>query len=369
MKYQYILIAVVALLAMTGCQQSSDTITLGYVGPLSGPISEYGADERHAIEIAVDEINANGGVNGKNLTVRFQDVKCDGQTAATAMRQLTSTTDVEVVLGGLCSDETLAMKPIADQTETVMLSTFSTDPTITANSSYTFRASVNDEQGGRELARLVAQRHDTGAVLTENTNYARSLEEAFTQEFERQGGEVVASERYPQGADDFRSQLTKLSEAETDAIFFNPQSGKTGAQAMKQARELGFDHDFYGAYYVSGNAFRNIYGNRSPAWFINTPQLSSETSPAAGQLLDEFERRAGRAPSSTFVVGARYDTTKMIAEAIREAGYDGQAIRDYLYNATYDGVLDTYRFDEQGEARGIKYVHNKYVNGSVRVLE
>jgi branched-chain amino acid transport system substrate-binding protein len=316
--------------------------------------------------MAVEEINSIGGINGRKIEVIYEDGKCNGKDAVTAAQKLINIDKVKIILGGACSGETLAVAPLAEQNKVILFSAFSTSPDITNAGDFVFRNAPSDAQNGKDSAELIFNdRHRNVAVLTENTDYGQSVRKVFKQRFEELGGKIVADEVYSPDSKDYRVQLTKIKAAKPDAVFFIPQNGISGGLAVKQAKELGINVPYYGiVVFSSGDALKAGGKALEGLVFTDTPGLSSE-NPKAVSFLEKFKSKYP-APASDYEIGARYDSVYIIANALKKCGEDTECIKNYLYNMDwYNGVIGRYKFDQNGDVVGIKYVIKEIKNGKV----
>src|SRR5262249_40877175 len=131
---------------------SANTIKIGWIGPLTGSVAAYGEAGQNVTQLAVDQINASGGINGKQIQVIYEDGACDGTTAANAMQKLATVDQVQIVWGGFCSAESLAAVPIATQDKVLLFSMGSSNPKLTGISPYFFRDYPSDNSEGSVLA-------------------------------------------------------------------------------------------------------------------------------------------------------------------------------------------------------------------------
>src|SRR6266404_612420 len=138
--------------AMTGNQVASDSYKVGVLLPLTGDAATYGEGGRNIFQMATDEINGSGGVNGKKLELIIEDSKCNGQDASNAMQKLVSVDKVQIVLGGFCSGETLAAEPIAESNKVALFSPGSSSPKLTNIGKYFSRDYPSDASQGSVLA-------------------------------------------------------------------------------------------------------------------------------------------------------------------------------------------------------------------------
>lgn len=347
-------------------------IKIGFIGPLTGDAASYGQSEKNAIELALEDINAKGGVNGKKIEVIYEDGKCTGQDAVTAVQKLINVNGVKIILGGACSGETLAVVPLAEQNKVILFSAFSTAPDITNAGDFVFRNAPSDILSGVDTAEMVFFKdgYKKAAILSENTDYAQGVRRVFKQHFRELGGEIVADEIYLQNAKDFRTQLTKIKSANPDAIIFIPQTGITGGLAVKQAREIGLNVPYYSGSVVfsSGDALTTGGDALNGLKFVDNPGLSKD-NPKAVSFLNEYLSRYSK-PSSEYEIGARYDSVFIIADTLRRCEENTECIRDYLYTLKeYNGVIGKYSFDKNGDVVGLKYTIKEIRNGEVVELK
>ena len=170
----FIVIAIIIIIIALSGSKPKDTsdLIIGYIGPLSGDGAAYGETERNATQMAVEDINSTGGINGRMLKVIYEDGKCNGKDATTALQKLISVDRVSVVLGGTCSAETLAMVPIATQNKVLLLSGFSSNPQLTGASLYFLRNSPKDTDVAKLDAEVIAAKYKKVALISENTDYS-----------------------------------------------------------------------------------------------------------------------------------------------------------------------------------------------------
>ena len=354
-----------------GKPAAGGTITIGFVGPLTGDAAVYGAEEKNAITLALKEINEAGGINGKTLAVVYEDGKCAGKDATTAAQKLISVDKVKVILGGTCSGETLAIAPIAEQNKVIVMSAFSSSPDITAAGDYIFRNSPSDLDVAKGYANYIVNKkgYKNVAILSENTEYGVGVRKVFVDEMNNLGGTVTTDEMFKQGERDFRGMIAKIKAANPQAVFVNPQAGATGGTAIKQIREAGITAPIFSTYTFGGEDGIKAAGTAAnDVVFFDVVGLSGEKGKA---LLDKYVPIYGNIAGNTFDVGARYDTVFIIAGALKQCGEDSECMKDYLYAmGNYDGVLGSYKFDANGDVVGIEPMTVKIIkDGKIEELK
>ena len=342
--------------AMVACDRGEDEVfRIGVMESLTGPGETYGTVANQAKQLAVDEINAAGGINGRMIELVVEDSKCNAQDAITAYNKLTDVDGVKIILGTSCSGAMLGAAPLAGEEGVVMFSGLATNPDIAEAGDYIFRTSMNDAQLGIDTGNLLwADGIRKLATFNETTDYAEGVRRESVAQFEKRGGEVVAEERYPSDVTDFRSQLTKLLNASPDALHIAAQAEFAGGTIVKQARELGFDGPIYSDVVVVGATALEIAGDAATGVKAVTADLDPANN-TAQEVLKNFREKYGNV-TLPWYIGSAYDDVYITAECLKETGDDQDAdgFRDCLYDITWSGAIgDKYSFDDKGEVVGL----------------
>ena len=347
--------------AMVACDRDSgedEAFRIGVMESLTGPGETYGTVANQAKQLAVDEINAAGGINGRMIELVVEDSKCNAQDAITAYNKLTDVDGVKIILGTSCSGAMLGAAPLAEEEGVVMFSGLATNPDIAEAGDYIFRTSMNDAQLGIDTGnQLWADGIRKLATINETTDYAEGVRRESVAQFEKRGGEVVAEERYPSDVTDFRSQLTKLLNASPDALHIAAQAEFAGGTIVKQARELGFDGPIYSDVVVVGATALEIAGDTATGVKAVTADLDPANN-TAQEVLKNFREKYGNV-TLPWYIGSAYDDVYITAECLKETGDDQDAdgFRDCLYDITWSGAIgDKYSFDDKGEVVGLSNV-------------
>ena len=335
-----------------------DPFVIGVMESVTGPGETYGNVAVQAKQMAVDEINARGGINGRMLELIVEDEKCNAQDSITAYRKLTDVDGVKIILGTSCSGAMLGAAPLAEADGVIMFSGLATNPDIADAGDYIFRTSLNDAQLGIDTGNLL---YDDGiktvATITEATDYAEGVRRTTVEQFEKLGGEVVGEERYASDVTDFRSQLTKLIGENPDAIHIASQSEFTGGTIVKQIRELGYEGPLYSEIVPVGTTALEIAGDAATGLKAVLADLDPANS-MAKNVLANFRERYGYV-TLPWYLGSAYDDVYITAECLRQTNDDQDAdgFRDCMYDITWSGTIgENYGFDEKGEVEGIANV-------------
>ena len=340
-----------------------DTFKIGVMESLTGPGETYGTVSLQAKQMAAAEINAAGGVNGKNLELIAEDSKCAAQDAITAYKKLTDSDGVKIILGTSCSGAMLGAAPLAEEDGVIMFSGLATNPDIASAGDYIFRTAMNDLQLGIDTGNVMwADGIRTLATINESTDYAEGVRRTSVEQFEKLGGTVVGSENYSSDVTDFRTQLAKLTGAEPDAIHIAAQSEFSGGTIVKQLAELGYDGPIYSEIVVVGTTALDIAGDAATGLKAITAELDP-ANPKSSEVLTNFKSRYDYI-SLPWYVGSAYDDIYITAACLGQTDDDQDAdgFRDCLYSITHSGAIgNNYGFDENGEVTGLS-------NSVVKVL-
>ena len=329
--------------------------TIGVMESLTGPGETYGRVAVQAKQMAVDEINAAGGINGRMLELVVEDSRCSAQDAITAYNKLTAVDGVKIILGTSCSGAMLGAAALAEPDGVVLFSGLATNPEIAEAGDYIFRTSMSDAQLGIDTGNVLwADGIRKLATINEATDYAEGVRRESVAQFEKRGGQVVGEERYPSDTTDFRSQLTMLINANPDAIHISAQTEFAGGTIVKQVRELGYAGPLYSEVVPTLATALEIAGEATTGLKAITAELDPDND-RAQEVLASFKQRYGYV-LLPWHLGSAYDDVYIAAECLKQTGDDQDAdgFRDCLYGIKWSGALgESYSFDEDGEVVGL----------------
>ena len=332
---------------------SQDPFRIGAMDALTGVGESYGNPILNAKLLAVEEINAAGGINGRMLEIIPEDSKCAAQDAITAYNKLTDVDGVKIILGTTCSGAMLGAAPLAEADGVIMLSASATSPDIKPAGDYIFRTAIDDNQLGVDTGNaLHADGHHHLATITEATDYAEGARRTTVARFEELGGHVVAAESYTSDVTDFRTQLTKLIASEPDAIHLASQGEFSGGTIIKQARELGYEGPIYTEAVNTGPEALSIAGEAATGMKAIIPLGLTERGE---QFLKDFDAHYGSPATQPWFQASAYDDVYLAAECLKQTNDDQDAdgFRDCLYGLTFSGAIGAnYTFDSDGEVVG-----------------
>ncbi len=356
-----ITLTMIALLILSACGTPDGVVTatahkplkIGFIGPLTGDVSNFGTDAKAGMELAIKEINDAGGINGRQVVGIYEDAKCSGKDATTAVTKLIEIDKVDFIVGGLCSAETLAAAPLAEKAKVVLISYASSSPDITKAGDYIFRTWPSDTGQGKAMAEEITKRgHKKVAVIFMNSDYNLGLATAFKQNFEKLGGQITAWETYDSESKDFRTQITKALASNLNAVYLVPYA-VDGGLLIKQVRQMNKDIPLFGPESLGSKEAVEAAGIESIEGLVYATPKFDEESPKAKELLPKVEKIKG-GKISLFVLSANsYDAVNLVAEALK-ANPDkiptGTVVKDYLYTIKdWQGASGTLTINKNGD--------------------
>lgn len=315
---------------------SGDTIKVGVYGDLTGQTSSFGQSTKNGIELAVEEINAAGGVNGKKIQLIVEDDQGRPEQAKTVVSKLINQDKVQAVLGEVASTNSLAAAPVAQEAKIPMITPSSTNPKVTEVGDYISRVCFIDPFQGSVMAKFAANtlKAKSAAILGDvNSDYSKGLTQFFEEEFTKLGGKVVAKEAYTQTDPDFKGQLTKIRNLNPDIIYIPGYYGQVGIIA-KQARELDMNMPLLGGDGWDSPELWKLGGASLKNTYISNHYSAQNPSPEIQNFVKAFKAKFNVEPDS--LAALAYDAAKVLADAIKRAGGTDPAKLKDAINSTKD---------------------------------
>lgn len=330
-------------------EDTTGPLKVGAILPLTGDGAAYGDPMQKVANIALEKVNADGIANGRTVEFIWEDGKCNGADAANAARKLIEVDKVEVIYGGFCSSETLAIAPIAEKAGVTVLSPGSSSPDITTAGDYIFRNYPSDATQGRVLAEEANRRgYKKVAILSEQNDYTLGIQGVFEEKFD---GEVEVQTFLPDDSD-FRTPLLKLKSGEPDALFINPQTPAKADLAFKQLEEMAWDAPLIGNDVVAG--FQDLISKYSDTLegMLVAEFAFDRNHPEFIALESKFKENTGEnLPYGTYA-STSYDAVFILAEALAAVGNDADGVRDHLYAINgREGLGGSLVMDENGDPK------------------
>ena len=361
-----------AMMLIGGCGKSGEvakpeTIKIGGMAPLTGALAIYGVTTTNGAELAVKEINENGGILGKKIEYIMLDTKGDSTEAVMAYNKLVDE-KVAGIIGEVTSKPTLAVAEVAVQDNMPLITPTGTQVDITEAGPNVFRVCFTNPYQGKVLAITSKERlgADTIAVMLNNSSdYSDGITKAFIEESEKLGMKVMGVEGYSDGDKDFRPQLTKLAAMNPDVVLI-PEYYEQAALIATQAREVGVKSIFVGSDGWDGIAKtldKSSYSAIENSYFTNHFSMEDQ-SEKIQNFLKDYRETYKEDPSAFSALG--YDAIYMMKSAIEKAGTtDKQKVVDALKGIEYDGITGYLTFDDHNNpvkaVTVLKIENGKYI--------
>lgn len=356
---QWIIIAVIVIVLASyatflkmdsdSIDKQKNTIQIGAVLPLGGISAIYGQYPREGMDLAVDEINAAGGINGKNLEIIYEDSQSQPTNAVTSLQKIIGSSDVPAVISGASSPETLAQAPVAEKNKVVLLAAGSAAPNIRFAGDYIFRVKVSVNKEVETLMDFAYTDLEARSIyiLYVQNDYGEGVNKFTNDVFLEMGGRVLGREGFDIEETDFRTFLEKSRAANPDVVVLAGWPRNMG-QILKQAKEMGINTTFITPGGTIGPEIIEIAGDAADG-LIYTMEFDLESSrEATKDFMDRFRKKYRKDPELFSALG--YDAVKIISAVMKDCGENSECIKDGLYRVeNYDGASGVISFDEFGD--------------------
>ena len=345
-----------AAVLLVGCNQNGgggDTIKVGEFASLTGKEATFGQSSHEGTQLAIEELNANGGVLGKKITLVTEDNQSKSGESATVVNKLIARDNVVAILGEVASSRSLEAAPICQQNKTPMISPSSTNPKVTETGDFIFRVCFIDPFQGTVMANFAQKtlKAKRVAIFTDvKSDYSKGLAKYFKQGFTKTGGQLAAELDYNGGDKDFKGQLTSIKASNPDAVFV-PGYYTDAALICIQAKEIGLNVPLFG-----GDGWESEKLTEIGKAAVEGNYFSTHYSPEAGSekgraFVEAYKKRFnGKVPDAMAALG--YDSATVLADAIRRAGAtDGQKVRDAIAaTKDFEGATGKTTINEKRDA-------------------
>jgi branched-chain amino acid transport system substrate-binding protein len=306
-------------------------IVVGYYGDLTGRTSNFGVSTKRGAEMAADEINKAGGINGRTIQIISEDDEGRPEKAATVVTKLIDQDKVVALIGEVASGNTLAAAPKAQAAKVPMISPSSTNPAVTQVGDYIFRVCFIDPFQGEVMAKFAANtlKAKTAAIMLDfNSPYSRGLTEFFEKSFTKLGGKVVSKQSYTQGDRDYKGQLTSIRSLNPDVIYVPGYYGEVGVIA-KQAKQLDIKAPMLGGDGWDAPQLWELGGDALNGAYMSNHYSVEDPAPAIQKFVADYKGRYNIIPDALAALG--YDAMKVLADSLKRSGAtNGSKLRDAI---------------------------------------
>jgi len=349
-------LSLIAALFVAGCERrgtdlgGGEPIKVGVYLDLSGQTSSFGQSTKNGIEMARDEINKAGGINGRPIQLIIEDEQGEPGKVTTVVTKLLRQDQVHALLGEVASTNSLAAAPKAQEAKIPMITPSSTNPKVTQVGDYIFRVCFIDPFQGEVMAKFAANtlKAKRAAILADfNSDYSKGLTEFFKQSFTKLGGTIVDEKTYTQTDRDFSSQLTAIRTTNPDVIYIPGYYGQVGVIA-KQARQQGITVPLLGGDGWDAPQLWDLGGEALQNSYISNHYSIDDPKPEIQKFVADYKARYnGVAPDALAALG--YDAMRVLADALKRAGgTDATKLRDAIAQTKdFPGVTGTITMNAQ----------------------
>ena len=356
--------AAVMALSLAGCsggsmddsssssaKASGDSITIGTVTTNSGTAAAYGEAEVKGFELAVSEINAKGGINGKKVKLESMDDKGDATEASNAYNKLAGDNNVLAVAGPTISATTAAVAPLADQSKLVTIAPAATSDSIETGN-YLFRTCFKDSYQGEVAARFAAENLKVKKVAVlygTGDPYSSGVGEAFAKAAEKLGLEVVDKESSSSADDtEYSAQLQKIQASGAELLYAPYYYSVAGPYIIPQARSVGFEGYVMGPDGYDGLKLTGDKSQYNKTYYTTHYSADDNTNSKVQDFIKSYKSKNNAEPNTFAALG--YDTIYMIKQAIEKAGKNAtrEDVRNAVASMTFDGVTGKFTMDKSG---------------------
>ncbi len=324
-------------------------VKIGFIGPLTGPAASYGTNAKNGAVLAVDDINASGGIlDGAKIELIIEDNKGDTTETVNIMNKLIEQDKVVAIVGPVTTGPTTVAAQMAGENKMPIVSPTATGDKITQISEFVARVCFYDSYQGPVMAKFARENLGlkTAAILYDSTNdYSMGLADSFALKFTELGGEIVAKEAFYAGDQDFNAQLTNIAAKNPEAVFV-PAYYSDDAQILLQAKAMGLNAIFMGGDGWDSQELINGAGDAAEGCYFTTHYSSADTSEKVQEFLKKYREKYNAEPNFAGPLG--YDATLLLADAIERAGEANPVKVNEAIVATkgLTGVTGEFSFDE-----------------------
>lgn len=359
MKIKIILI-IIAILVVVGIvwygvnKRTIGEIKIGVITALTGPGAEYGTATQKGLDLAVQKINNEGGINGRLMRLIYEDDKCDSQTSLVALQKLTGVDKTNIIIGSVCSSVVLTMAPVVQEKNLLLISSGASNPKISQYPNV-FRTWPSDALQGEFLAKFIAEtmKLKRVGIIFLNNDYGVGLRDAFQKDFQQKGGNMVAAEAMAIDESDARTQLGKIKSANPEGVFLATYARQMGI-ILKQAKELGFSAQFFGGEGTQDPSVIEI-GKEGAEGLIGTVPATAN-SQTRDKFLADFQKTYNEEPGIT--ADSAYDIPFILKEVMQKCNNysDIDCLKDNLLQIKdFSGASGIINFDANGDLVGKTY--------------
>jgi branched-chain amino acid transport system substrate-binding protein len=341
--------------AVLGTAQAADAFKIAIVGPITGPVAQYGDMQMIGAKMAVEQINAKGGINGTPIEAVLMDDVCEPKQAVAVANKVVNE-EIKFVVGHLCSGSTQPASDIYEDEQILMITPASTSPAITERGfKMLFRTIGLDSQQGPVAGKFIANniKPKSLAIIHDKQQYGQGLADEVKATVESMGINVALYEGVNKDQKDFSALITKMKSANVDFVYYGGYHPELGL-ILRQSREQGFTSRFMGPEGVGNKDISTIAGPASEGLIVTLP-ADFTVLPQNKDLVDAFKAK-NEDPSGPFVMPA-YAAVQIIADSIKATGStDPVKVADFMRSHSFDTPIGQVQYKANGDLKDFLFV-------------
>ena len=340
-RFLSVFLIMVMVFSVAGCsgggqetpdaEESKEPIKVGFFAPTTGPVAADGENSLNAAKLAVENINASGGIDGREVVLVDYDDAFDTKQSVSVAQKLTTKDNVVAVVSGSYSGTTRAAAPVYQDAGIPMIASYAIHPDITKTGDFIFRqsfvGSVQGKAGGKVAAEMLGAKKIS--ILYVDNDFGSTLSSSFTGMAESLGAEIVSTDKFSFGEKEFTPILTKIKQLDADLLYLPAYPGE-GSQIVRQAHDLGLDLQIMGTEGIDATVqFIGVAGEAAEDVIITTNLNRDSDREIVQEFIGSFTEKYGYRPN--MVAASTYDAFTVLFNVMKQTGVDSVAIKDGLH--------------------------------------
>ncbi|WP_051271305.1 ABC transporter substrate-binding protein [Shimazuella kribbensis] len=327
-RYSVGLIFILVFSLLVGCSgagQNSDTIKIGWFGPLTGPTATDGIHSRDASQLAIDQVNAQGGINGKKLELIAVDDQGKPEEALKAVQKLINSDRVVSIIDGAYSGPSKTVAPKVQKAKVPMVAAYVVHPDVTKGGDYVNRVIYTGPVQGKAMADYAVNelKKKNIAVLYVDIDYGKSIYGSFKENATQMGAKIAIERSFKMGDKNFNSLLTAVKSANPDALYIVGYYNESSA-IVKQAKEVGLNVQMLGVDGFDSPKYLELGKENTEGSIFTTSFYTSDEREVVQQFVKAWKEKHDTDPD--MLSSQSYDAAKVIIEALKKAGTDREKL-------------------------------------------
>lgn len=351
-KITAIIIIIFTIFFLTACNnQKQDTIKIGVIGTMTGFGSYQGKQELNGLNLAKEEINTKGGINGKKIQFIIEDSQANPAKAVTAIHKLVNIDKVKFVIGDSWSSTTVALVPITNRTNTILISPIALLDELSQDDLF-FRTIPTTKEMMKVLADHAFNKMNVRkvAIIHQETSFGHEHATDFTNEFTKLGGQIVAQEGIDLKQTNLRAELIRVKSKNPDTIFNLHATGPSLGIMMKQAKELGINVQWISSFGAQNAPLVKEFGETVEGLTYPYPYDMDSSNQSTKDFIRKYQTKYNELPDLT--AANSYDILRILIKAIEQKGSNPQDIKQFLLEMPpLKGASGELHFDKNGDVQ------------------